>query len=458
MEFASSGGRRVEYFTPKIYVSPRIGLAYTPEMFHDKLVMHAGYGIYYSPFNDYYTPQTYGFSSTVAYVPTTNNYLTSATSLSDPFPASLNPITQPTGSSLGVNTYLGQAISYRAPYLKGPYAERYYFDLQYQIGANLMVETAYIGAQSIHLTYTNALSSVPQLPFLSRLPYKDTATETNLTSSVTNPFKGLPGETGTLATASTISKFSLLQAYPQYSSVNQQLVPGASSNFNELAIRVQKRYSHGLTVNFNYQYSRNLQAQQINSGGPLSYQENASDFPNHVSLAGSYQLPIGRGQALLGNSKGWVNSLVGGWTFNPIYTYLSGAAIGWGGPGGSGQPYFANGTAWDASLKVSPRNVKAAVNTALFAATTVQPDSYNYRTFPLYFGRQDVVNNLNASILKDFAFGERVKLQYRFETFNTLNHTQFGAPNVTPSSSSLGQISSQQNTPRVIQQGLRLVF
>jgi hypothetical protein len=107
---------------------------------------------------------------------------------------------------------------------------------------------------------------------------------------------------------------------------------------------------------------------------------------------------------------------------------------------------------------VSPRNVKAAVNTALFAATTVQPDSYNYRTFPLYFGRQDVVNNLNASILKDFAFGERVKLQYRFETFNTLNHTQFGAPNVTPSSSSLGQISSQQNTPRVIQQGLRLVF
>jgi hypothetical protein len=302
------------------------------------------------------------------------------------------------------------------------------------------------------------LSSVPQLPFLSRLPYKDNPTETNLTSSATNPFKGLPGETGTLATASTISKFTLLQAYPQYSSVNQQLVPGASSNFNELAVRVQKRMSRGLTVNFNYQYSRNLQAQQINSGGPLSYQENASDFPNHVSLAGSYQLPIGRGQALLGNANGIVNSLLGGWTFNPIYTYLSGAAIQWGGPGGSGQPYFANGTAWEPRLKVSPRNVKAAVDTTLFAATTLQPDSYNYRTFPLFFGRQDVVNNLNASLLKDFAFGEHVKLQYRFETFNTLNHTQFGAPNVTPSSSSLGQISSQQNTPRVIQQGLRFVF
>jgi hypothetical protein len=37
-------------------------------------------------------------------------------------------------------------------------------------------------------------------------------------------------------------------------SVNQQLLPGASSNFDELAVRVQKRMSRGLSVNFNYQY------------------------------------------------------------------------------------------------------------------------------------------------------------------------------------------------------------
>jgi hypothetical protein len=456
-QFASAGGRRVEYFTPKIYVSPRIGLAYTPAMLHNKVVLHVGYGLYYSPFNDYYTPQTYGFSSTVAYVPTNNNYLTTATTLSNPFPSS-NPITPPTGSSLGVNTYLGQAISYRAPYLKGTYAERYYADFQYQFAGNWMLEAAYIGSRSVHLTYTNALSSVPQLPFLSRLPYKDTPNETLLTSSVTNPFKGIPGETGTLATASTISRFSLLQAYPEYASVNQQLVPGASSSFSELAVRVEHRLSHGLTVNFNYQYSKNLQAQQLNSGGPLTYQENASDFPNHVSLAGSYKLPIGPGHFLGGNTHGVVASFIGGWTVNAIYTFLSGAAIGWGGPGGSGQPYFTNGTSWDPTLKVSPRNIAHAVNQALFQPASLQPDSYNFRTFPLYFGRQDVVNNLNSSLLKDFSLGSRFKLQYRFETYNTTNHTQFGAPNVTPTSSSLGTITSQQNTPRVIQQGLRLVF
>lgn len=53
MQFADPNGRRVEYFTTKIYVSPRIGIAYTPALFKNRLVAHAGYGLYYSPFNDY---------------------------------------------------------------------------------------------------------------------------------------------------------------------------------------------------------------------------------------------------------------------------------------------------------------------------------------------------------------------------------------------------------------------
>jgi len=323
---------------------------------------------------------------------------------------------------------------------------------------NLMVQIGYIGAHSVHQTYTNAVSSAPLLPFLSRSAQKDTTVETNLTSSVTNPFKGLSGETGTLATASTITKAQLLQAFPQYSSVSQQLVPGSSALFHELAIRVQKRTSHGLTVNFNYQWSHNLTTSQLNAGGALKYGENASDFPNHVSLAASYLLPIGRGKLLFNQSNKLVDSLISGFTINGIYTYLSGAAIGWGGPGGSGQPYFANGTAWDSNLKISPRNYNAAFDTSLMASTSVQPTSYNYRTFPLFYGRQDPTNNWNLSVLKDFKIFDSIKLQYRCESYNVFNHVQFGTPNVTPNSSSRGTITSTANTPRVIQQGLRLVF
>jgi len=88
----------------------------------------------------------------------------------------------------------------------------------------------------------------------------------------------------------------------------------------------------------------------------------------------------------------------------------------------------------------------------------LQPNQYNIRTFPLFYGRQDGTNVLNASILKDFEFGEKFKVQYRFEAFNVLNHTEFGAPNVTPSSGSLGTINSTVGLPRVLQQGLRVVF
>jgi hypothetical protein len=451
-------GRRSEYLTPSMYISPRLGLSWAPNYFDKKLVAHTGFGMFFSPYNDYYTPQTYGYSSTIAFNPTNNNYLTAAATLSDPFPTTSNPITKPTGSSLGVNTYLGQAISIRQAQVKGPYSERWNLDLQYQLMPDLMVQVGYIGAHSVHQTFTSAVSSTPLLPLLSRLPQKDTTVETNLTSSVTNPFKGIAGETGTLATASTITKAALLQAFPQYSSVSQQLLPGASALFHELAVRVQKRTSHGLTVNFNYQWSHNLTTSQLNSGGPLKYGENASDFPTHVSVAASYLLPVGRGKLLLTHSNKLVDSLVSGFTINGIYTYLTGAAIGWGGPGGSGQPYFANGTAWDSTLKIRPRNYNAAIDTNLLGATSVQPDAYNYRTFPLYFGRQDATNNFNASVLKDFKIFDSIKMQYRCESYNVLNHTQFGAPNVTPNSGSRGLITSQANNPRVIQQGLRVVF
>jgi hypothetical protein len=449
--------RRVEYFTPAMYFNPRLGLAFTPPMFHEKATVHLGYGLFFSPYNDYYTPQTYGYSSTMSYVATTNNYLSPAGSLSSPFP-STNPIVLPTGSSLGVNTYLGQSISIRAPKLKGPYNERWNLDVQYALSPNTMVQIGYIGSHSVHSTYTDAVSQDPQLPFLSRLPNFDSPTETNLKSSVTNPFKGLAGETGTLATSSTVSKFTLLQKYPEFNSVSQQLIPGASGLASELAVRVQKRTSQGLTVNFNYQWSHNLTTSQVNIGGPMVYGENASDFPTHVSVAASYLLPFGHGHVLLGHANNLVDNLVGGFTANIIYTYLSGAAIQWGGPGGSGQPYFANGTAWNSALQVRPRNFTAAVDKTLFASTSQQPDNYNYRTFPLYFGRQDPTNNLNASVLKDFHIREGLTLQYRCESYNVFNHTQFGAPNVTPSSSSLGTITSQANVPRVIQQGLRFVF
>ena len=76
----------------------------------------------------------------------------------------------------------------------------------------------------------------------------------------------------------------------------------------------------------------------------------------------------------------------------------------------------------------------------------------------MYFFRSDFTNNLDASVIKNFHFGERLKVEYRFEAFNVLNHTQFGAPNVGPTSSAFGTINTISSVNRTLQQGLRVSF
>jgi len=57
----------------------------------------------------------------------------------------------------------------------------------------------------------------------------------------------------------------------------------------------------------------------------------------------------------------------------------------------------------------------------------------------------------------NFTLTDRFRLQFRAETFNTFNHTQFGAANVNTSSPTFGRIGSTRG-PRRMQLGLRLTF
>jgi hypothetical protein len=113
------------------------------------------------------------------------------------------------------------------------------------------------------------------------------------------------------------------------------------------------------------------------------------------------------------------------------------------------------------NLNSQPRNLTAAFNTAAFDTTSAdQPNAYNYRQFPTSFNnlRSDATNNADLSMLKNFMIREGLKLQYRFEAFNALNRPQFAAPNLSPTSKAFGTITSQANSSRVIQMGLRLTF
>jgi len=68
------------------------------------------------------------------------------------------------------------------------------------------------------------------------------------------------------------------------------------------------------------------------------------------------------------------------------------------------------------------------------------------------------INNFDMSLFKNTKINERFQLQFRAESFNTFNRVQFGVANTNINSSAFGVVSSQQNLPRNLQLGLRLLF
>ncbi|MHB1022948.1 MAG: carboxypeptidase-like regulatory domain-containing protein [Acidobacteriaceae bacterium] len=440
--FASSS-HRSPYSPMAAYISPRAGFAWAPDYFHGKTVFRGGFGIFFNPFNDYYTGSSYGFQQANSLVPTLDNYQTPAATLSDPYPSS-NPIQQPSGAALGVNTYLGQGISFYTQNTSAARSVRFSFDIQQQLAKNMMFDLGYVSSHQYDLSTTNSLTALP-LQYLSQQATYDPTVTAALSKVVANPYAGLGPKYG-----KTTSVAGLLRPFTAFSSINQQLIPNGYSTYHMLAARITQRYDNGLQFNANFEWSRQLEASsQLNPGGPQWYGETASDFPIHFVLTGSYALPIGRGKMLLGNINHWADAAVGGWSLSSVYMWESGATLGWG-----------NAVLdWNAPIKAQPRNLSSAFNTAAFDRVNAdQPNSYNYRTFPSQFLRSDAANNADLSAFKTFAFGDNVKLQYRLDAFNAFNRTQFSGPNTSPTSSAFGLVNGQANSSRVIQMGLKASF
>jgi hypothetical protein len=65
---------------------------------------------------------------------------------------------------------------------------------------------------------------------------------------------------------------------------------------------------------------------------------------------------------------------------------------------------------------------------------------------------------LDISIAKANKITEKLHAQLRGDFFNALNHPNFAAPNLTPTSTGFAKITSQANLPRQVQVELKLIF
>lgn len=250
---------------------------------------------------------------------------------------------------------------------------------------------------------------------------------------------------------------------PNLSDVNYFISNGVSS-YSALQITVDKRFNHGVSVLLGYAWSHALDNVPLEFGGgalgpspqdprnlSAEYSNSAIDMRHRLTLSYLWALPLGKGKPFL-NYGSIINQIVGGWQLNGILTTQSGL---WFSP--VLQTSTTNGTSSrpDQIGRVSyPKTLTRWFDPSAFAT----PASYTYgnasRDSLLGPGR----TNWDTSIFKDFPIHEQMLFQFRFESYNVLNHPQFGYPNPNIGNAQAGQITSIVGNPRNLQASARFQF
>jgi hypothetical protein len=464
---------------------PRFGVAYAVK---PTTVIHAGIGVFYAPVSISPTTLPPGYSATTSYSPVASASSTTGTApgavtaatvgpggyLSNPFSAGLG---QPTGNTLGLLTGVGGVAfpsAFPDQYRRSPIVDQYSFDVQQELPYGMALKLGWVGEHARNLPNTVNIDQIPD-SYLSQ--------GSALATKITNPYYS-PTGTGFLANK-TQQQGQFYLPFPEFSTVSLSQSVG-KNRYNSLIVKLQKRFSKGLTFLSGYTWSSNWDnswgaSDTLNTvgSGPqdfynigAEFSRAVNDIPNRFTASASYELPFGRGKQFLGGVNRWVDMAVGGWTVNDVTILQNGGPLaitqtnansgtGVNGVGGSTQrPNWSSsgvnpcGTGKPEGRLGGTGNTPY-MNIGAFTAAA----AYTYGNVPRQISCSGPgYINSDMSVNKDFKAGERIKLQFRAEALNAFNKPQFASPANSISSSTFGAITTTLGFPRIIQMGGRLTF
>ncbi len=248
-----------------------------------------------------------------------------------------------------------------------------------------------------------------------------------------------------------------------YNAVNRQVAMG-NMNYNGLLVKLEKRFSRGLTFLSAYTWSHTIDnADEVgnNDGvGVLKPWDRAGNRGNSLTdvrhnyvLSSTYELPFGKGKRWLSGANRATDLILGGWQVNGIFSRTSGLPYtittsgGLTNAGGADRPNrIADGT-------LSNPTIDRWFDVSAF---TVQPNfTYGNSGRNILFG--PALTSLDFSLAKAFQVTERFRLQFRAESFNASNTPYFGLPAANINTPGAGIINNS-GEPRRIQFGLKLIF
>jgi hypothetical protein len=357
-------------------LAPRLGVAWSPKRFNDKVVVRAGTGLYYDrgELYSYLSPGfaegvinggPFGVNQTPPYVnaqacsPSTESFYEGfiptcpypSYSLANPWGATLGPA--PTGNPADITQYLpntgvpgvgvaagiaqGQQLFSFATYNRAnklPYTINDTLDLQWQPRNDLAIEIGYVGNFGRHevipIPFNQAQIATPSHPIRPGTPFEQDYTYGYTVQQAANcsPYCPINLPNGQpMQVTYEGGNVDLRVPYLGYSSESDSYKAAGVSAYNALQTHIEKRMSHGLQVGFSYTYSHALDEQSglglfFNGNNPLDLRSayGSSDFDRtHVfNFSYRYELPKFASASTL---KG---KLADGWAIQGITVLQSG--------------------------------------------------------------------------------------------------------------------------------------
>jgi len=214
-------------------------------------------------------------------------------------------------------------------YRRSPIVDQYSFDVQQEIPWGIALRVGWVGEHARNLPNTVNINQIPD-SYLSQ--------GSALATKIANPYYSATG-TGFLANK-TEQQGQFLNPFPEFSSVTLSQSVG-KNRYNSLIVKVQKRFSKGLTLLSGYTWSSNWDnswnaSDTLNTvgSGPQDYYNIGAEFsravndiPNRFTASATYELPVGRNKQFLGGVNRWVDYAVGGWTVNDVTILQNGGPL-----------------------------------------------------------------------------------------------------------------------------------
>ena len=313
------------------HFGPRIGFAWSPARFNNKVVVRGGFGINYNRIYDnildpvrFNTPFAADLAGCCAGPGTSPasvgiDYVLGTSNSPFSYPPNpllafgVDPVTGGLCSSTACTSDLPITIFGSPSSLPEAYVYTYSLGFQYEFIRDTTLQLGYVGSSAHKLIRTIDLN---------RLNPGDTFDD-NLNLNQTVGSNGQPcGASNLTCTASHLTGNAAL-------GVGTRIffpLADVNANYNALLLRVNHRFAHGFLIGASYTYSRILDtasneigdqqdfpANQALDRGPADY-----NSTHYFLLSGVWELPILRGRHdLLGN-------IAGGWKLSGVFTYHTG--------------------------------------------------------------------------------------------------------------------------------------